>query len=215
MTLVSDNVLQACKHISENIATPADKLGSSVLLNAATTSMSSKYLSASDEFFSELVVSAVTSVKTTSETGKISYPTQSIHVLKAHGKGTKESKLFPGYALNMGRSAQGMPKIVKGAKIACLDMNLQKARLHMGIQIVVTDPKELEKIRARESDITKERIQLMLNAGANVFLTSKGIDDMSLKYFVEAGAIAVGLIECSLCLWLSSVFKESFEQFLR
>jgi hypothetical protein len=32
-----------------------------------------------------------------------------------------------------------------------------------------------------ESDITKERIQLLLSAGANVILTSKGIDDMALK----------------------------------
>ncbi|AQK55911.1 T-complex protein 1 subunit alpha [Zea mays] len=43
----------------------------------------------------------------------------------------------------------------------------------------------------RESDITKERIEKILKAGANVVLTTKGIDDMSLKYFVEAGAIAV------------------------
>ena len=49
---------------------------------------------------------------------------------------------------------------------------------------------ELEKIRQRESDITKERIQKILASGANVILTTKGIDDMSLKYFVEAGAIA-------------------------
>ncbi|RLM74931.1 T-complex protein 1 subunit alpha [Panicum miliaceum] len=42
-----------------------------------------------------------------------------------------------------------------------------------------------------ESDITKERIEKILKAGANVVLTTKGIDDMSLKYFVEAGAIAV------------------------
>lgn len=54
----------------------------------------------------------------------------------------------------------------------------------------MSDPKELEKIREREFDITKERIQKILNAGANVILTTKGIDDMSLKYFVEAGAIA-------------------------
>ena len=33
----------------------------------------------------------------------------------------------------------------------------------------------------RESDITKERIQKLLKAGANVILTTKGIDDMSLK----------------------------------
>ena len=66
--------------------------------------------------------------------------------------------------------------------------------------------------------MTKERIQKLLKAGANVVLTTKGIDDMALKvefvlpfpvlclecpvgtlnfifspyqYFVEAGAIAV------------------------
>ena len=54
----------------------------------------------------------------------------------------------------------------------------------------MSDPKELDKIREREFDITKERIQKILGAGANVILTTKGIDDMSLKYFVEAGAIA-------------------------
>ena len=28
-----------------------------------------------------------------------------------------------------------MPKVVKNAKVACLDMDLQKARMHMGIQV--------------------------------------------------------------------------------
>ena len=58
------------------------------------------------------------------------------------------------------------------------------------MQVLVDNPAELEKIRERESDITKERIQKVLDAGANVVLTTKGIDDMSLKYFVEAGVIA-------------------------
>jgi len=43
----------------------------------------------------------------------------------------------------------------------------------------------------RESDITKERIQKILGAGANVVLVSGGIDDLCLKYFVEAGAMGV------------------------
>jgi len=42
-----------------------------------------------------------------------------------------------------------------------------------------------------ESDITKERIQKILSTGANVILTTGGIDDLCLKYFVEAGAMAV------------------------
>ncbi|KAL1680847.1 hypothetical protein EV122DRAFT_261614 [Schizophyllum commune] len=42
-----------------------------------------------------------------------------------------------------------------------------------------------------ESEITLERIRKILAAGANVVLTTKGIDDLCLKEFVEAGAMAV------------------------
>ena len=74
----------------------------------------------------------------------------------------------------------------------CCSWLLQRTALRRvsWLQVLVSDPKELDKIREREFDITKERIQKILNAGANVILTTKGIDDMSLKYFVEAGAIA-------------------------
>uniref|UniRef100_A0A672N942 T-complex protein 1 subunit alpha n=2 Tax=Sinocyclocheilus grahami TaxID=75366 RepID=A0A672N942_SINGR len=44
---------------------------------------------------------------------------------------------------------------------------------------------------ALASDITKERIQKILASGANVILTTGGIDDMCLKYFVDVGALAV------------------------
>lgn len=39
----------------------------------------------------------------------------------------------------------------------------------------------------READMTKERIEKLLKAGANVVLTAKGIDDMALKvsFFVD------------------------------
>ena len=40
-------------------------------------------------------------------------------------------------------------------------------------------------------DICKERCEKIIKAGANVVLCSRGIDDFALKYFVEAGVIAV------------------------
>jgi T-complex protein 1 subunit alpha len=101
-----------------------------------------------------------------------------------------------------------MKKRITNAKIACLDINLQKARMQLGVQILVEDPNQLEEIRKRrafrqnssvlasngsnrESEITLERIRKILAAGANVVLTTKGIDDLCLKEFVEAGAMAV------------------------
>ncbi|KAF7153211.1 hypothetical protein RHSIM_Rhsim01G0136000 [Rhododendron simsii] len=187
---------EACKYVEEKLAVKVEKLGKDSLVNCAKTSMSSKLIAGDSDFFANLVVEAVLAVKMTNARGEIKYPIKGINILKAHGKSAKDSYLLNGYALNTGRAAQGMPLRVSPARIACLDFNLQKTKMQLGIQVLVTDPRELEKIRQREADMTKERIEKLLKAGANVVLTTKGIDDMALKaslplYFVEAGAIAV------------------------
>ncbi|CAK8578651.1 unnamed protein product [Lathyrus sativus] len=182
---------EACKYIDEKLAVKVEKLGKDSLVNCAKTSMSSKLIAGDSDFFANLVVDAVQAVKMTNARGEIRYPIKGINILKAHGKSARESFLMNGYALNTGRAAQGMPLKVSPAKIACLDFNLQKTKMQLGVQVLVSDPRELEKIRQREADMTKERIEKLLKAGANVVLTTKGIDDMALKYFVEAGAIAV------------------------
>ena len=181
---------EACRVIRKELAVETSALGEAPLLSAAKTSMSSKIIGADSDFFARMAVEAVQCVASVRDDGSTHYPVSAINVLKAQGKNIRESRVLEGYALGMGRAAQGMPKSVQRARIACLDMNLQKARMAMGVQVLVTDPAELERIRQRESDITRERIQKILDAGANVILTTKGIDDTCLKYFVEAGAMA-------------------------
>lgn len=182
---------EAVKYIKAHMVVQVDALGEEVLINSAKTSMASKILGPESDFFAKLAVDAVTSVKTLNSEGKARYPINAVHILKCHGKSALESELVQGFALNNVRASQQMPKSVKGAKIALLDMNLTRHKMQLGVQVVVKDAKEVEGIRQREMDITKERIQKILEAGANVILTTKGIDDLCLKYFVEAGAIAV------------------------
>jgi len=124
------------------------------------------------------------------------YPLSAIHILKAHGKSSTESHFIAGgFALNAMRASQGMPTSIEGAtpsetvKIAMLDMNLQRHRMAMGVQVIVKDPAEIENIKKREMDITKERINKIIQSGAKVVLTTKGVDDLCMKYFVEAGIL--------------------------
>jgi len=134
-----------------------------------------------------MVVDAMLNVKTAD--GK--HPVKNVHIVKCHGQSVTESTLINGYILEGGRAAQGMPLMVKGCKIACIDFNLHKAKMQMGVQVLIDDPAELEKVRQKELDITKQRCLRILESGANVILSTKGIDDFALKYFVEKGCIAI------------------------
>ncbi|KXN68444.1 T-complex protein 1 subunit alpha [Conidiobolus coronatus NRRL 28638] len=182
---------EACKFIADQMTAKVDKLGRESLINVSKTTLSSKILSNDSDFFSNIAVDAVEAIKTTGHRGEIRCPIQAINILKAHGKSATESQFIKGYALNCTVASQAMKKNITNAKIACLDINLQKAKMHMGVNIVIDDPDQLEAIRLREIEITTEKIKKILDSGANVILTTKGIDDLCLKPFVEAGAMAV------------------------
>ncbi len=206
---------EAVSYLKKNMVMKVNELGEEHLINAARTSMSSKIIGKEGDFFAQMAVDAVKSVRmkagladaagmeTTASAEKpesngkqrYKYPLSAIHILKAHGKSSLESHFVAGgFAINAMRAAQGMPTAVEGSvdepiKIALLDMNLQRHRMAMGVQVVVKDPAEIENIKKREMDITKERIRKIIDAGAKVVLTTKGVDDLCMKYFVEAGII--------------------------
>ncbi|KAG4304046.1 hypothetical protein PORY_002569 [Pneumocystis oryctolagi] len=182
---------EATKYLTEVLQIKVDNLGKDCLMNVAKTSMSSKIIGSDSDFFANMTVDAILSVRTVNARGETKYPVNAVNILKAHGKSSRESILIKGYAINCTVASQAMKTRIVNAKIACLDMSLQKTRMALGVNIVIDNPDQLEQIRKRESDMVVERVQKILASGVNVLFTTKGIDDLCLKLFVEAGVMAV------------------------
>ena len=187
---------EAVKYIEANLQIKLKKIlkDKETLMKIAKTSLSSKLINDESNFFSSLLVEAILNVKTTLKDQSV-FPLKSIKIQKVHGQSLKESQLVNGIAISSMRASLLMPKIITKAKIVCLDMNLSKFRAPLGVQILVDDPTNLEKIRLREMDITKERCMKIINSGVNVVVCSKSIDEFAVKYFVEAKVIAIRRVD--------------------
>ena len=96
---------ESVNFIQKNLAIKTDTLGREALINAAKTSMSSKLLYGEADFFANMVVDAMTNVKMVNASGQTKYPVKNVHILKQHGKSTKETTLINGYAIEATRSS--------------------------------------------------------------------------------------------------------------
>jgi len=187
---------ESLKWIQSNLSVKVGDLGDDVLHQVARTTLSSKFVGVESALFSKIVVDAIKAVKIVGQDGKPKYPVGQVNILQAHGQSASDSVVMPnGYAIQAFRTSQEMPTSVTPAKIALIDFDLKKHRMGMGVNIIIDDPDELEKIRQEEMDITKKKIAKIVAAGANALFTTKGIDDMAMKYLIEAGILAVRRVD--------------------
>eukprot|EP00485_Elphidium_margaritaceum_P011560 CAMPEP_0202686020 /NCGR_PEP_ID=MMETSP1385-20130828/1808_1 /ASSEMBLY_ACC=CAM_ASM_000861 /TAXON_ID=933848 /ORGANISM="Elphidium margaritaceum" /LENGTH=570 /DNA_ID=CAMNT_0049340507 /DNA_START=25 /DNA_END=1737 /DNA_ORIENTATION=- len=186
---------EAINFIAKNMTLKTSELGKEALINAAKTSMSSKIIGKDCDLFAKIAVDAMLAVETLNDQKKKRYPVKAVEILKVTGKGMRDAHLINGYCLHEYRCSQQMPRLIRNAKIAMVDFDMRRLALKFGVQMLMDDPKEVEAMRAREYDIIKERIDLLIKAGANVILTTKGIDDAAIKYFVQEQCIAVRRVD--------------------
>jgi len=172
---------------SHGIATKNDD---SVLMEVAKTALTGKSAGAVKSFMADICVRSVNAVGLIEGDQRI-VDLSDIKVEKRQGGSIKDSTLIDGIILDKERVHAGMPRSIKGAKIALVNSAIEVKKTEVDAKIQITDPNQLSKFLEEEENYIKGLVDKIKNSGANVLICQKGIDELAQHYMAKEGIFAI------------------------
>jgi len=173
----------------EEIAKPVSIKDTDILEKIALTSMSGKSVERASPILANMVVQAVTEVAQNVD-GHIVIDDEDIKREKKHGGSAEETELIKGIVIDKEVVHPAMPKTVKNAKVALLDVALEIKETETDAQIRITSPDQMQAFIEQEEKMLKSMVEKVVASGANVLLCQKGIDDVAQHYLAKKGILA-------------------------
>jgi thermosome len=165
------------------------------LKTLALTSMTGKAAESAEEL-SDIVVNAIVNVADEDE-NKIIINKDNIKLEKKTGGSLKDTELISGIVIDKEIVHSAMPRHSDNAKIGLLDVALEIREPENDTKIQISTPDELQAFIDQEEAQIKNMVKTIVDSGANVIFTQKGIDDIAQHYLAKAGIIAVRRVKKS------------------
>ena len=169
------------------------------LLEAASTSLSSKIVSQYSNLLGPIAVDSV--LKTIDQRTADNVDLKNIRIVKKVGGTIEDSEMIDGLVLNQPviKSANGPTRMEK-ARIGLIQFQLSPPKPDMENQIVVNDYRQMDKILKEERTYLLNMAKKIKKAKCNVLLIQKSIlrdavNDLSLFYLQKLNILAVKEID--------------------
>lgn len=196
---------QLCVSKAEEILTgisiPIELTDREALVNAATTSLSSKVVSQYSDKLAPLAVDAVLAVLETPESTNVDL--NKVKVVKAQGGTIDDTELVSGLVFNKRAShtARG-PTRVENAKIGLIQFCLTAPKTDLENSVVVSEYSAMDRILREERKHIAKLCKRIKKAGCNVLLIQKSVlrdavNDLSLHMLAKLKIMVVTNVERS------------------
>lgn len=174
-----------------SLADRSDEEKRHLLRKCAETSMNSKLIASEKEFFSEMVVDAVSCLDAAI------LDLTMIGVKKVTGAGLRDSILCRGVAFKKTFSYAGFeqqPKSFEHPKILLLNIELELKSERENAEIRLSDPAQYQSIVDAEWAIIYEKLANCVASGAQIVLSRLAIGDLATQYFADRGVFCAGRV---------------------
>ncbi len=152
------------------------------LRDIALTAMTGKGVEEAKEKLAELAVGAAMKIQSQDKLSK-----ENIKIIAKPGAAMGSSELIDGIIIEKERLKEGMPPLVKDARIALIDSPIEVKETEIDSKITINTPEQMESFIAMEDSMLKRMADRITGAGANVVFCQKGIDDVAQHYLEKAG----------------------------
>jgi len=169
------------------------------MLRLATTCLQSKALSYGGERVAQLIVDAVCTI------ADFSHNFVDIDDIKIEEKDGSlvDAQLVQGIVLDKTIDSSAMPRMVENAKILLIDEDLEGKKTRADAEIRITSADQIKSYIDTEAEMIRSKIQHIIDSGANVVISRKGINTLAQHMLTRAGIISVRRVKENDLIWLA------------
>lgn len=162
------------------------------LLKIAMISMGSKNIGSPEtkKMLSKLALQAIEQVSIKNG-NKVTIDRDFIKLEKKEGGSIEDTTFINGVLVDKEICHPGMPKMIKNAAIALLDIALEIEKTETDARIEITSPDQMQAFLQQEEKMLKAMVDKIAKSKANVIFVQKGIDDVAQHYLSKAGIMAI------------------------
>ena len=189
----------------DNIAHEVDPEDTELLKQVAETSMTGKGAELEKEALAELVVNAVQGVTVETDEGGRVVDLEYVNIETQTGRSASESELLNGAVIDKDPAHDDMPTSVEDGEVLLINEAIEIEDTDADASLQLDSPDQLQDFLDKEEEQLREKVETIADAGADVVLCRKGIDDLAEHFFAKEGILAVSRVKKSDMSFLREV----------
>ncbi|MDP9489423.1 MAG: thermosome subunit [Thermoproteota archaeon] len=195
------NAMQMAIEIIRDVAIESANHDKNIMKYLADTCLKSK---AVNQFTQEMTISnlVVDGICRIADFSKGYIEVDDIKIEEKIGS-SSETELIHGVVVDKTIDESSMPKLIENARILLLDNDIQDERTKTDAEIRISDPREIKQFLSSKTSNLLQKIQYVIESGANVVFSRGGIDPLALNHFSKNRILTVKRIKENDLLWLS------------
>jgi chaperonin GroEL (HSP60 family) len=194
--------LDFCLKILSSISRSFPNYDKEIMINIARTILGTKSISLADSeghLIANLIVNAIYAIANFRQK---SFEVDDIKIEEKIGN-SSDICLIRGVVIDKSIDNHSMPKMVEGAKILVINEDLDNNRTKIEAQINITYPSDTSSYLQHEYAIVKSKTQRIIESGATVLISQKGIGPLAQYFLAKEGIISIRRVKENDILWIS------------